>query len=95
MDYNVIYDTNVSEDKKTITFTSKYLKSLGDISVLDYEVTNYSSAIKNNNGSADYWRLRTANSDANESFINVEIDGSWSSEGSYPPLGIFPAFRIA
>ena len=95
MEYNVIYDTNVSEDKKTITFTSKYLKSLGDISVLDYEVTNYSSAIKNNNRSADYWWLRTANSDANGSFVNVETDGSWSSEGSYPPLGIFPAFRIA
>ena len=191
MDYNDIYDTNVSEDKKTIIFTSKDLKGLGDVSVLDYEVTNNSSnynaeivvncglkddgsakytSIKNElennakkvlaketlNGTltvnlekvateelteeyicklefnaverdpfgksltqfekdsrkkivenvqscntndyhvGDIKNLRFAeHTDANGSFVNVETDGSWSSEGSYPPLGIFPAFRIA
>lgn len=38
-----IYDTNaLSEDKKTITFTSKDLKNVNDTSQLKYEITNKS-----------------------------------------------------
>lgn len=38
-----IYDTfALSEDKKTITFTSKDLKNISDISKLKYEITNKS-----------------------------------------------------
>ena len=28
------------------------------------------------------------------SFVTIETDESWSSEGSHPSLGISPAFRI-
>lgn len=38
-----IYESdNLSDDKKSITFTSKSLKNIGDKSILEYEITNKS-----------------------------------------------------
>ena len=43
IDGNDIYSTAVDETKKTITFTTSELKTLGQTSILTYEVTNNSS----------------------------------------------------
>ena len=56
---------------------------------------NYSGAIKNkenSNGSA--WWLRVAYSDANNYFLPVTADGSWSYSGASNTYGFAPAFRI-
>ena len=38
-----VYNEIISQDKKTITFTSKDLKKINDTSVLNYEITNNSA----------------------------------------------------
>ena len=38
-----VYSTAVDDTKKTITFTTSELKTLGQTSILTYEVTNNSS----------------------------------------------------
>ena len=43
IDGNDVYSTAVDETKKTITFTTSELKTLGQTSILTYEVTNNSS----------------------------------------------------
>ncbi len=43
IDGNDVYSTAVDETKKTITFTTSELKTLGQTSILKYEVTNNSS----------------------------------------------------
>ena len=84
-----VWGTNQKDTVNNETKQLDYYKNLG------VTITNYSGAIKQNNGTADYWWLRTASSDANGSFVNVENNGNWSSGGSYPTLGVSPAFRVA
>ena len=68
---------------------------------LDYyklkEVTtsNYSEAIKKNNGSNNYWWLRTAVSYGSSTFFSISSSGNWSIDGSDTTFcGVSPAFRI-
>ena len=56
---------------------------------------NYSGAIKKKeNGNAFPWWLRAAYSDANNYFLPVTADGSWSYSGASNTYGFAPAFRI-
>ena len=67
---------------------------------LDYYKNNgvttssYSEAIKNLNGSPNYWWLRSANSGNTSSFCGVFNDGSWSRNDASNNRGVAPAFRI-
>ena len=58
--------------------------------------SSYSGAIKQYNGSNDWWWLRSADSYLNisSSFYFVYSRGSWSRNGSSIASGVSPAFRI-
>ena len=56
--------------------------------------SNYSNAIKKNNGSNFAWWLRTASSLYNYSFLAVDSNGGWSDHGARSTTGFAPAFRI-
>ena len=57
--------------------------------------SNYSGAIKQNNGSNSYWWLRSANSDIATNFFSVYYYGDWSIYIADYAYGVSPAFRIA
>ena len=56
--------------------------------------SNYSGAIKQNNGSNYYWWLRSANSNDNSDFYAVSNHGAWSLGYSDRTVRVSPAFRI-
>ena len=55
---------------------------------------NYGYAKKTNKNGMPYWWLRSANSDYNDIFYVVSINGEWSSQSASAVLGVSPAFRI-
>ena len=57
--------------------------------------SNYSGAIKQRNGSNEWWWLRAAVSNSNHSFYGVSYDGGWGGNLAYSANGVSPAFRIA
>ena len=56
--------------------------------------SSYSGAIKQRNGSNDYWWLRSAHSSSNYIFYDVGTIGSCNSYRSSNATGVSPAFRI-
>ncbi len=56
--------------------------------------SSYSGAIKQRNGSNDYWWLRSAHSSSNYIFYDVGTIGSCNSYRSSNVTGVSPAFRI-
>ena len=67
LDGTDVYANVISEDKKTLTFTSKDLKALNDTSVLTYEVTNNSS-----NYDADVTINCTAKANTTPKYTTIE-----------------------
>ena len=65
-----------------------YYKNLG------VTTSNYSGAIKKNNGSNSNWWLRGANSSSNVSFLYVNANGDWNYNSANSSYGFAPAFRI-
>ena len=67
---------------------------------LDYYKTNgvttdsSSGAIKNYNGSSNFWWLRSANSSNNDYFYYVSCTGVWSRTNAWNTSGVAVAFRI-
>ena len=57
-------------------------------------ISSYSGAIKQNNGSNDYWWLRSAYSRHTSYFLHVGSSGGWSYNNAYYAFGVSPAFRI-
>ena len=55
---------------------------------------SYSAAIKEYNGSATLWWLRSAYSNSDSSFYIVDSAGAWGSNFAYITYGVSPAFRI-
>ena len=51
-------------------------------------------AIKKNNGSASFWRLRAASSNNSSCFLTVISGGTWSTLDADSSYGFAPAFRI-
>ena len=78
------YDTAESETKQL-----DYYKNNG------VTTSNLSGAIKQYNGSNNYWWLRSARSDYANSFFRVRDIGVWSSGIASYTGGVAPAFRIA
>ena len=63
----------------------------------DNEVTttDYGDAIKNYQGSASIWRLRSAYSNNSDSFYCVATAGRWTYADASNSYGLAPAFRLA
>ena len=61
---------------------------------LGVTTSNYSGAIKKNNGSNSNWWLRAATSDYYYSFLSVNTNGFWSTYFASNSYGFAPAFRI-
>ena len=61
---------------------------------LGVTTSNYSGAIKKNNGSNSIWWLRGARSDGNLTFLFVSASGDWSSTYAGTTYDLAPAFRI-
>ena len=64
-----------------------YYKNLG------VTTSNYSGAIKKY-GSADFWWLRVANSNNNNTFYSVNSNGNWYYYGATNTRCVAPAFRL-
>ena len=83
------------------SFTSQYNTAKDSERQLDYyssqniTTSNYSGAIKQRNGSNDWWWLRSARSYGNNIFYDVNSNGSCSDYSSnFTSTGVSPAFRI-
>ncbi|MBP3444454.1 MAG: hypothetical protein J6K23_00740 [Bacilli bacterium] len=61
---------------------------------LGVTTSNYSGAIKKNNGSNSRWWLRAANSGSGGSFLGVNGSGNWATIYANNTRGFAPAFRI-
>ena len=61
---------------------------------LGVTTSNYSGAIKKNNGSNSYWWLRAATSGSNDAFLTVAGSGDWATRDARYSFGVAPAFRI-
>ncbi|MBQ3297455.1 MAG: hypothetical protein IJG97_01475 [Bacilli bacterium] len=82
------------------SFTNQYNTAKDSERQLDYyssqnvTTSNYSGAIKQRNGSNDYWWLRSAYSRTSSPFYIVANYGNWSNGISSSTSGVSPAFRI-
>ena len=80
---------------------NSYDTSVGTSKQLDYyknqgvTASSYAGAIKQYNGIASRWWLRSAYSIAAISFLSVYSDGDWSRYDASDSYGVSPAFRIA
>ena len=61
---------------------------------LGVTASNYSGAIKKNNGSDSSCWLRAANSSSGNTFLSVNPSGGWTSDSATGSSGFAPAFRI-
>ena len=61
---------------------------------LNVTTSNSSGAIKQNNGSNDYWWLRSSGSFSSNVFFTVHSNGDWDSNNADNVYGVSPAFRI-
>ena len=77
------YDT-----ARGVTRQLDYYASLG------VTTSNYSGAIKNYNGSANFWWLRSGYSVYNDGFYFVSSNGERFTPSAYNACGVSPAFRL-
>ena len=88
------------DDGNTSDGIDYYDKAYNNTRQLDYyssqniTTSNYLGAIKQNNGSNDYWWLRSANSGYRNTFCYVGNYGKWYHNASTNAYGVSPAFRI-
>ena len=81
-------DVSSYDTAKDLTRTLDYYINMG------VTTENRSPAIKNNDGSAELWYLRTAYSSRNIAFFIVWNDGRCSTSYASNVLSVSPAFRI-
>ena len=100
-------ETNFTSTDKIYLLSAKevwngnsYDSAVNNTRQLDYysangvTTSNYTNAIKQNNGSNDVWWLRSACSSVSNSFLRVTSNGGWGSNESTYSYGFSPAFRI-
>ncbi len=91
-----LYLLNVQELWDSTSFDT----SVGTSRQLDYyknqgvSTSSYAAAIKQYNGVANYWWLRSASYNNNVTFLFVPNNGNWNYNYSMFNCGISPAFRI-
>ena len=81
---NAQYDTSVGTSKQL-----DYYKNQG------VTWNTYAGAIKQYNGSNNYWWLRSTNSSTSAAFLRVDDNGDWWRSAAVTSYGVSPAFRIA
>ena len=86
-------DTSIGPDCYDTAYNNT--RQLDYYAGLNITTSNYSGAIKQNNGSNAWWWLRSAISNSAYSFYGVYSFGRWSSGTANYPNGVSPAFRIA
>ncbi len=80
---------------------SEYDTSYNNTKQLDYyknqgvTTSSYAGAIKQYNGVANNWWLRSAHSDDTYNFLDVILGGDWLGGSANNSHGVSPAFRIA
>ena len=81
--------------------TINYDTARGKTRQLDYynsksvTTSSYASAIKkDSSGTANFWWLRSVNSNTDNYFCAVGTTGTWSTISAYSTNGVSPAFRI-
>ena len=81
---NVInYDTAEAETRQLDYYSSQNVTT-----------SNYSGAIKQYNGSNNYWWMRSAVPGNRSNFYRVNDTGNWSYRNSSSTFGVSPSFRI-
>ena len=89
-----VYEDGTSNQVSSIDTAWNNTRRLDYYKNLGVTTSNYSGAIKKNNGSNSYWWLRAANSSYASYFLYVYDDGTWSHYYAYGSNGFAPAFRI-
>ena len=80
--------------------TNDYDTSVGTSKQLDYyknqgvTASSYAGAIKQYNGSDEFWWLRSTDSISTDRFLRVLDDGNWHSNNASNSSGVSPAFRL-
>ena len=88
-------------DGKTSSGIDYYDTAYNNTRQLDYyksqnvTTSSFGRAIKQNNGSNDYWWLRSAPSNYGSNFDDVHWNGDWTNNNSNRNYGVAPAFRIS
>ena len=88
---NTIENDAARELKRQLDYYKNYKNTDGSIGVT---TDNYSGAIKNYNGSASRWWLRSAGSSATYIFYCVITNGDWHYINANITLGVAVAFRL-
>ena len=95
LDGKEIYGTSITESGSAQYDTAKeYERQLDYYSNQGVTISSYSAAIKEYNGSAAVWWLRSANSLYDNRFYYVTSTGNWAIYGAYSTNGVSAAFRI-
>ena len=81
-----------TDDRDTSVGTSKQLDYYKNQGVT---TSRYAGAIKQYNGSDDYWWLRSSISHSDRGFLFVSDLGDWNGDDAKRSRGVSPAFRIA
>ena len=87
-DWSSSSNASLYDSAKSLTRTLDYYIAQG------VTESDYSGAIKKNNGSASKWWLRTACVYTFGGFINVAHDGTYGNNDAQVTNGVSPAFRI-
>ena len=87
-DWSSSSNASLFDSAKSLTRTLDYYIAQG------VTESDYSGAIKKNNGSASKWWLRTASAYIFGGFINVAHNGTYGNNDAQGPWGVSPAFRI-
>lgn len=79
------YDTTYNNTRQLDYYSSQNITT-----------SNYSVAIKQYNGSNEWWWFRSPNSrySTSSDFFGVYLDGGWNANESNFTNGVSPAFRI-
>ena len=88
---NTIDSDTARDNTRQLDYYKNYENEDGSIGVT---TNNYSGAIKQYNGSANWWWLRSASSAATYSFYTVDNGGDWNLSNAGNTYGVAVAFRI-
>ena len=89
-----VWEDGTSNKVSTTDTAYNNTRQLDYYANLGVTTNNYSSAIKQYNGSNFLWWLRAALSYYNDGFLDVYNSGVWDSNYAFRTAGFAPAFRI-
>ena len=90
-----VYEDGTSDQVSTSDTSYNNTKQLDYYKNKGITTSSYAGAIKEINGSNDYWWLRSADSSSASAFLSVWSFGYWREYSALSFSGVSPAFRIA